>query len=38
LDAARATGMQTRLVIRPGNSRSPEGHGHGVIRSFNELR
>lgn len=38
LDAARAAGMQTRLAVRPGNARSPEGHGHAMIRSFDELR
>ena len=31
LDAARAAGLQTRLVIRPGNAAVPEGHGHVVI-------
>jgi enolase-phosphatase E1 len=38
LDAARAAGIETRLVVRPGNARSPEGHVHAVIRSFDELR
>jgi enolase-phosphatase E1 len=38
LDAARAAGMETRLVIRPGNAPAAEGHGHVVIRSFDELR
>lgn len=38
LDAARTAGMQTRLVVRPGNARPPEEHSHVVIRSFDELR
>ena len=37
LDAARAAGMQTRLVVRPGNAPAPEGHTHALIRSFDEL-
>jgi enolase-phosphatase E1 len=36
LDAARAAGMQTALMIRPGNAPQPDS-GHRVIRSFDEL-
>ena len=36
LDAARAAGMQTALVDRPGNHRQPA-HTHRIIHSFNEL-
>lgn len=36
LDAARDAGMQTGLLIRPGN-RPAEPGGHGVYRSFTEL-
>ena len=38
LDAARAAGLETRLAVRPGNAPSPEGHGHALIQSFDELR
>jgi enolase-phosphatase E1 len=38
LDAAHDAGMQTRLSIRPGNHAPPEGHGHHVIRDFDELQ
>src|SRR5262245_35928769 len=31
LDAARAAGMQTGMVVRPGNAATPAGHGHPVI-------
>lgn len=31
LDAARAAGFETRLVVRPGNALVPLGHGHTVI-------
>jgi enolase-phosphatase E1 len=34
LDAARAAGMQTALVIRPGNAAAPDGHSHPAIESF----
>jgi methionine salvage enolase-phosphatase E1 len=37
LDAARAAGMQVRLVVRPGNAAASPDHGHPVIRSFDEL-
>jgi enolase-phosphatase E1 len=37
LDAARTAGMQTRLVVRPGNAPSPPGHPHPVIYTFDEL-
>jgi enolase-phosphatase E1 len=37
LDAARTAGMQTALVIRPGNSAAPAGDGHAEIASFAEL-
>ena len=36
LDAAREAGMQTRLVIRPGNAVSETGHGHIVVESFTD--
>lgn len=36
LDAARAAGMQTKLVTRPGNKPVPEGHGHRTITSFEQ--
>jgi enolase-phosphatase E1 len=38
LDAARTAGLETRLAVRPGNAPSPEGHGHALIESFDELR
>ena len=37
LDAARAAGMQTVLVLRPGNKLIEPGHGHAVIASFTQL-
>jgi enolase-phosphatase E1 len=37
LDAARAAGMQTVLVVRPGNKPVDAGHAHRAIRSFAEL-
>jgi enolase-phosphatase E1 len=37
LDAARTGGLQTVLSIRPGNAPVPDGHGHRVIRTFDEL-
>jgi enolase-phosphatase E1 len=36
LDAARAAGMTTALVQRPGNPPQPE-HSHRVVRSFDEI-
>jgi len=38
LDAAHGAGMQTCLAIRPGNPAPPEGHGHQMVRDFDELR
>ena len=38
LDAARAAGLQTRLVVRPGNAAVPEGHGHVVTETFDEVK
>lgn len=37
LDAARTTGMQTALVIRPGNAPAPPKHGHSEIAAFAEI-
>ena len=37
LDAAQAAGLQTRLVVRPGNAAAPEDHGHVVTETFDEL-
>jgi enolase-phosphatase E1 len=37
LDAARAAGMQGRLVIRPGNAAVTRNHGYDEIRSFEEI-
>ena len=37
LDAAGAAGLQTRLAIRPGNAPVQAGHGHAVIRTFDEV-
>lgn len=34
LDAARDTGMSTRLSLRPGNAPAPDKHGHLAIESF----
>ena len=34
LDAARAAGCQTRLVVRPGNAPVIDPQGHGVVESF----
>lgn len=36
LDAARAAGLQTGLLLRPGN-KPAEANGHPVYRSFSEL-
>jgi len=38
LDAAHDAGMQTRLSVRPGNAAQPEGHGHQIVRDFDELQ
>lgn len=38
LDAAATAGLQTRLVVRPGNAPVSDGQPHAVIRSFAELR
>jgi enolase-phosphatase E1 len=37
LDAARAAGMQTGLVVRPGNAAAPPDHGHPVLENFAQL-
>jgi enolase-phosphatase E1 len=37
LDAARGAGLDTRLVVRPGNPPVEEAHGHSVIDSFESL-
>ena len=37
LDAARTAGMQTVLVVRPGNKPVAAGHAHRTIRSFEEM-
>lgn len=37
LDAAKEAGMQTCLMIRPGNPSQPKGHGHFELRSFGEM-
>lgn len=37
LDAARAAGLQTGLVKRPGNAPVAEDHGHNEITSFKEI-
>ncbi|HTN77638.1 MAG TPA: acireductone synthase [Pirellulaceae bacterium] len=37
LDAARAAGLQTGLLKRPGNAPVAEGHGHPEIASFKEI-
>jgi enolase-phosphatase E1 len=34
LDAARAAGMQTRLVVRAGNAPVDDAHGHERIESL----
>jgi len=38
LDAARDAGLQTVLVVRPGNAPVPDRCGHPPIDSFEELR
>lgn len=37
LDAALSAGMQTALVLRPGNTAVEPGHSHRVIESFADL-
>ncbi|MEN1680164.1 MAG: acireductone synthase [Planctomycetota bacterium] len=37
LEAAATAGMQTALVVRPGNKPVADGHGHRTIGSFAEL-
>lgn len=37
LDAARTAGLQTRLAIRPGNAATPDGHGHAVVHTFDDV-
>lgn len=38
LDAAAAAGLQTVLVVRPGNPPAPAGHQHPVVTSLMEIR
>lgn len=38
LDAARLAGMQTGLVLRPGNATIASEHGHSEIRNFDEIQ
>lgn len=37
LDAANTAGMQTVLVVRPGNAPVADGHGHAEIKSLAEI-
>ncbi|HYF48834.1 MAG TPA: acireductone synthase [Planctomycetota bacterium] len=37
LDAAKTAGLQTVLVIRPGNAPQPPGHKHDAIETFDAL-
>jgi enolase-phosphatase E1 len=37
LDAAAAAGLQTTLVVRPGNAAVAETHSHPVVNSFDDL-
>jgi enolase-phosphatase E1 len=37
LDAARSAGMQTGLVVRPGNAEPTANHGHPVVSSFADV-
>jgi enolase-phosphatase E1 len=37
LDAARKSGMQTQLSMRPGNKPVPDDHGHLVINTFDQV-
>jgi enolase-phosphatase E1 len=34
LDAARAAGCRTRLVVRPGNAAVADANGHAIVESF----
>lgn len=38
LDAAKQAGLQTGLVLRPGNAAVKPDHGHPELRSFAEVR
>lgn len=38
LDAAHDAGMQTALLLRPGNKPQRHGHGHTQISSFGQLK
>jgi enolase-phosphatase E1 len=38
LDAAKQAGLQTGLVVRPGNAAVKPDHGHPELRSFAEVR
>ncbi len=38
LEAASAAGMQTALVVRPGNAPINESHSHPVLTSFDQIR
>ena len=37
LDAAAEAGMQTGLVVRPGNAPATAGHGHPVVTDFGQV-
>jgi enolase-phosphatase E1 len=37
LDAARTAGLQTCLVVRPGNAPAPAEHGHAVVTDFGQV-
>lgn len=37
LDAAQQAGMQTGLLLRPGNAEQPAGHAHPQLASFAEI-
>ena len=37
LDAARTAGMDTIMTDRPGNAPQPDGHGHTVVRTFEQI-
>src|SRR5207244_11617512 len=38
LDSARAAGMQTVLVVRPGHATVPPAHEHPFVNTFNQIR
>jgi len=38
LDAARAAGLNTGLVARPGNAPAPPDHGHAVVTDFEQIK